>query len=206
MNRKKEILKKLHSLSSLEEEEAITFVTRFVRARLRMGSRLDRTKSGAHSEQNLGEEADVYYVSKAIMALYEPEGWDWKYEDRTLGEQLKIIANKFISDEVKKYKSQKVQSQPKRKVLDKDISELFEELEVLDINEADCSTILDRIYNIAIEVSSDDDELNYFTLRYLEKASFTEIADEMNCEIKYIYTLRRKLVRRLESKMQQITL
>ena len=206
MNRRELVLKKLHSLSPEDERQAVNDLTRFVRARLRKGTKFDRTKSGAHCEKNLGEEAVNYYVGGAIQALYKPDGWDWKFEERSLKDQLKRIANKLISDEVVKYRKKKEQEEnkPPPKLVAKDASELFD---LMDISENDDETdmMLDKIIHIAKECTKDDDDLHYFTLLYFEKADFATIAQEMKLKIEQVYVLKRKLVRRLESRKDQFT-
>jgi DNA-directed RNA polymerase specialized sigma24 family protein len=200
MTRRELVLKKLHSLSDEEQEYAVSELTSFVMKKLRKGSKFDRTLSGAHSEQNLGEEAVPFYVSKTITALYKPDGWDWKFEERSLAEQLIRIAKKFISDEVTKYKKlkEKEGGDPSHKFVPKDANELFD---LLDTSEDDneISEVLDKIFEVAKECTSDDDDLHYFTLRYLDGADFASISSEMDLKVEEVYVLRRKLVRRLES-------
>lgn len=207
MTRRELVLKKLHLLSDQEQEKAVRELTRFVRNKMRKNSKLDRTLTGAHSEQNLGEEAVTFYVSKSITALYKPDGWDWKFEDRTLAEQLIRIANKFISDEVEKYRrlKDKEEGDPSHKFIPKDANELFDLLDTSE-NDKEISEILDKIFEVAKECTVDDDNLHYFTLRYLEGTDFNSIASEMDLTLNQIYVLRRKLVRRLESRKDEFKL
>ena len=201
MTRRELVLKKLHSLSDEEEKSAVDELTRFVWKRLKKGSKFDRTLSGAHSEQNLGEEAVPFYVSKTITALYKPNGWDWKFEERSLAEQSIRIAKKFISDEVAKYrkKRKKEGDDPLHKFVQKDANELFDLLDTSNDDNKN-SEVLDKIFEVAKECTIDDDDLHYFTLRYLERAEYSLIASEMKLTIEQVYSLKRKLVRRLESR------
>ena len=174
MNRRELVLRKLHSLSAEEEEKAVNQLTRFVRARLKKGTKLDRTKSGVHCEKNLGEEAVAYYVSGAILALYKPDGWDWKFKERSLTDQLKRIANKLISDEVIKYKKKRDQEKnnPTQEFIPKDANELFDLMDSSQ-DEDEIGSVLDKIFEIAKDCTKDDDNLNFFTLRYFDGADFS---------------------------------
>lgn len=107
MDRKELVLKKLANISDEEMEIAIKQLTHHVNARLRINSINDRTKSGAHSEPILGVDPVMYYVNESLKRIYDPNGWDWKFEERTLTEQLCRIANKLISDQVKRYKKER---------------------------------------------------------------------------------------------------
>ncbi|MEQ8360381.1 MAG: hypothetical protein RH860_12895 [Cytophagales bacterium] len=207
MTRRELVLKKLHSLSDKEQEYAVSELTRFVMKKLRKGSKFDRTLSGAHSEKNLGDEAVTFYVSKTLEALYKPDGWDWKFEERSLAEQLIRIAKKFISDEVSKYRKlrDKADGDPYHSFVPKDANDLFDLLDTSE-NDDEISVVLDRIYLIAKECTADDDNLHYFTLRYLDGADFKTIASEMELHIEQIYVLRKKLVRRLESHKDEFKL
>lgn len=202
MGRKELILRKLHELPDTEVELAIAQLTHHVQARLRFGSLIDRTKTGAHGEKNLGMNAIDFYVGESIKRLYDPEGWDWKFETFTLAEQLMRIANKLISDKVSEYKAQK----EKMPVFDnRDTSDIFD-LELIAIDFVSSNEdIFTRIIQLALEQSKDDDNLHYFTIRYFEKASFETIASETNLTVQQIYVLRKKLVRRLMNFKEQLT-
>ena len=207
MTRRELVLKKLHSLSDEDQEMAVQELTVFVMKKMRKGSKLDRTLSGAHSEKNLGEKAVNFYVSKTIIALYKPDGWDWKFEERTLSEQLIRIAKKFISDEVERYKKirDKEGGDPSDKIVPKDANELFDLLDTSD-DEKEIARVLDKVFELAKECTIDDDNLHYFTLRYLEGTDFKSISSEMDLSLEQVYTLRRKLVRRLESHKDEFKL
>jgi hypothetical protein len=74
MTRREIILRKLETLSDDEVAEAIRQLTHHVKARLRFGSLIDRTKSGAYGEKNLGMNAIDFYVGESIKRLYDPNG------------------------------------------------------------------------------------------------------------------------------------
>lgn len=202
MTRREAVLKKLQGLSEDEVEEALRQLTHHVKARLRFGSKADRTKSGAHGEKNLGMEAIDYYVGESVRRLYEPNGWDWKYEKFTLAQQLMRIANKLISDKVADYKAKK------------DWIPIFDERDTTDIYDLQTNAandargneeIYSKLIQFAHDVSKDDDDLQYFVIRYFENAPFVTIASEMNVEIEKVYVLRKKLVRRLMDYKEELT-
>ena len=194
MTRRELVLKKLHGLPEDEVAEALRQLTHHVQARLRFGSQADRTKSGAHGPKNIGMDAIDYYVGEAVRKLYEPEGWDWKFEERTLAEQLMRIANKLISDKVADYKDKK-DGLPV--FADKDVGDINVLKRRVEEESERNDEQLDKLIQLAHQLSKDDDNLQYYTLRYFEKADAETIAIEMNITPKQVYALRKKLVRRL---------
>ncbi len=202
MTRREIVLRKLQGLSDDEVAEAIKQLTHHVKARLRIGSKMDRTLSGAHSSKNLGMPSIDYYVGESIKRLYDPNGWDWKFEIRTLAEQLMRIANKLISDKVADYKAK----QDGLPVFDKrDAGDIYDLQEIAANETKGNEEIYTKLIQFAYEVSMDDDDLQYFVIRYFEKASFETIANEMNVEVEKIYVLRKKLVRRLMNYKEELT-
>ena len=201
MTRRELVLKKLQELPDSEVMEAINQLTHHVKARLRFKSFFDRTKTGAHGEKNLGMNAIDYYVGESIKRLYDPNGWDWKFEKFTLAEQLMRITNKLISYKVESYKAKKL-------VLpefdNRDASDIYDlanhKMENSDDEEEICSKLID----MAHELSKDDDNLYYFTIRYFENAKFSTIADEMKLSLEQIYVFRKKLVRRLMKNKEKL--
>lgn len=194
MTRRELILKKLHELPMEVVNDAVAKLTHHVRARMRLNSILDRTKTGAHSEQFLGMKAVDYYVGESIKRLYDPAGWDWKFEERSLAEQLIRIANKIISDKIKQY----LNTQAKNPVLDnRDIGDIYD-IEAIAVDNIEGNEeIYARLTDIALKLSEDDEDLQYFTLRYFENTDYSTIAKEMCIGIEQVHVLRKKLVRRL---------
>lgn len=202
MNRRELVLKKLHELPDSEVIESIKQLTHHVQARLRFHSLLDRTKTGAHGEKNLGMNAIDYYVGESIKRLYDPKGWDWKFEKLSLAEQLMRIANKLISDKVADYKAKR-EDIP---VFDeRDSSDIPDLVQIACENLIGNEEIYTRLIQLALEISNDDDNLNYFTLRYFENVGFPKIAEEMELTIEQVYALRKKLVRRLMNYKKELT-
>lgn len=193
MTRRELVLKKLHELAEEEVEEAIKNLTKHIKARLRFGSYIDRTKTGAHGKQSLGMNAIDFYVGESIKRLFDPNGWDWKFEKLTLSQQLTRIANKLISDQVEKYVREK---ELKTIPIDKDAGELYD----LEDDQTDndwYEKASERLITLALEISQDDDKLFYFATLYFDNYKYEDISKELNISIEDVYVLHRKLVRRL---------
>jgi hypothetical protein len=202
MTRRETVLNKLQGLSDDEVIEAIRLLTHHVRARLFFHSKVDRTKSGAHGEKNLGMNAIDFYIGESFRRLYEPNGWDWKFEKYTLAEQLIRIANKLISDRVADYKAKK-DGLP---VFDeRDAGDINDLQQMASTNSKDNEEVYSKLIQLAHEVSKDDDDLQYFVIQYFEGVHFATIAKEMNVDVKQIYVLKKKLVRRLMVCKEELT-
>jgi len=194
MTRRELILNKLQGLSDDEVADALMQLTHHVKARLRFRSLADRTKSGAHSEKNLGMNAIDFYVGESVKRLYEPKGWDWKFEKFTLAEQLMRIANKLISYKVEEYTSKK----DVMPVFDeKDAGDIYDLEQVVIENMNGNEEVYSKLIQLAYDVSKDDDDLQYFVIQYFDGVPFATIAKEMNIDVKQIYVLRKKIVRKL---------
>src|SRR5688572_6923204 len=165
MTRRELVLNKLHELPEDEVSEAIRQLVHHVKARMRLGSFSDRTRTGAHGEKNLGINAIDYYVGESIKRLYSPNGWDWKFEKLTLAEQLMRIANKLMSDKVDEYKRKKADLPT---IDGRDIGDIHDVESIAEINVHQNEKIYSKLIEIAHEESKGDDELEYFTLRYFE--------------------------------------
>ena len=203
MTRRELVLTKLQKIPDDEVKEAIKQLTHYVKARLRYRSLSDRTKSGAHGQKNLGMDAIDFYVGESIKRLYDPTGWDWKFEKFTLAEQLMRIANKLISSKVDEYKNKK----EKLPIIDeRDAGDIYDLQEIALKNIDGNEEIYEKLVKLSHELSKDDDNLQYFTLRYFEKADFDIIAKEMNLQINQVHVLRKKLVRRLMNYKAELTI
>lgn len=202
MTRRELVLTKLQQIPDNEVQEAIKQLTHYVKARLRYRSLSDRTKSGAHGQKNLGMDAIDFYVGESIRRLYEPTGWDWKFEKFSFSEQLMRIANKLISQKVDEYKNKK---EKLPKIDERDTGDIFDLQEIALENINGNEELYEKLIQLSHELSKDDDNLQYFTLRYFEKASFDTIAKEMNLQINQVHVLRKKLVRRLMNFKVELT-
>ena len=202
MTRRELVLTKLHQLPDNEVEEAIKQLTHHVKARMRFRSLADRTKSGAHGDKNLGMNAIDYYVGESVKRLYDPNGWDWKFEKYTLAEQLMRIANKLISSKVDEYTNKKDKLP---QIDERDVGDIYSLEDIAKENINGNEEVYSRLVQLAHEQSKDDDNLQYFIIRYFEKANFDTIAKEMNLHINQIHVLRKKLVRRLMNFKEELT-
>jgi hypothetical protein len=201
MTRKELKLSKLQALSDDEVAEAIRQLTHHVKARLRFGTLVDRTKFGAHNEKFLGMDAIDFYVGESFKRLFDPDGWDWKFERFSFYEQLARIATKLISDKVKEYRG-KVERMPDFDP--RDVSDVYDLKSIALENIPGNEELYSRLIEAAHKVSSDDDNLHYFTMLYFDGANAPTIAEEMGLTIAQVYVLRRKLVRRLMNIREKI--
>ena len=201
MTRRELVLKKLHQLPMEEVVDAIKQLTHHVRARMRLESYLDRTKKGAHSTEFLGMPAVDFYVGESVKRLYDPNGWNWKFEERSLSEQLIRIANKLISDKPKQFLNKKA----KIPVFDnRDVGDIYDIKSISDDNIEGKEEEYTKLIEVAQEVSEDDEDLQYFGLMYFDCADYTTIAQEMGIGIEQVHVLRKKLVRRLVANIDKI--
>lgn len=201
--RRELVLKKLHALPETEVAEALRVLTLHVKARLRFGSLIDRTKSGAHGQKNLGMEAIDFYVGESVKRLYDPNGWDWKFEQLSLGQQLCRIANKLISDKVADYKD-KLPSAPQFE--NSDISENYTICDPSSEDYKEKEQQAKKVVEFAVKESADDENLQYFVMRYFEGADYDVIGKEMSLTLEQVYALRKKLVRRLMPYKKELSL
>ncbi len=132
----------------------------------------------------------------AIQGLYEKEkedgAWDWKFEKYTLTEQLIRIINSMISEQVRKFKVEKAKL-PVIQYTD-DETTLDDPQDLLtDEAAAEKEGIIDEFLNLTQEAIKGDDNLEMLYLHLMEGKEYSEIAKEMNMEIKKIYKLAEKL-------------
>lgn len=198
MTRRELALKKLHELPEEVIVDAVQKLTLHVKARMRLGSQFDKTKKGAYAEDFLGMPAVDFYVGESVKRLFDPKGWEWKFEKFSLSEQLIRIANKLISDTPKQFLNKKAKSP----VFDnRDIGDIYDLESVASDNIRGNEEEYARLVDLAYNVSEDDDELQYFVCRYFEDAENKVIAQEMGITLAQVHVLRRKLVRRLVASM-----
>jgi len=183
--------KRLNTLSKGDIEAAIHGLTEHVKARLRVGSPLDRTKTGAHCEKNLGMEPVNYYVGECVKRLWDADGWEWKFDQFDLQAQLIRIANSIISKKVRDYKRSRNELPMIESLEEIDREPVAEDEDTPDLEEI--SAILHEFVKKEIV---GDFELEYYTSCFLEKKSKDEIAAEMDLPKPQIEVLHRKLFRK----------
>jgi hypothetical protein len=186
-------LEKLKSLPTAEIQTAIDGLTRHVMARLRLGSPLDRTKSGAHCEAYLGVNPVQYYVSGAVLKLFDPdEGWVWQFERFDLTTQLIRIANSLISKKVAEYTSRKDELD----MMDsRDVMDIPEGLIDPEENTAEFKELSSKLLQFVMTECSREFNLEYYATCFFNEMDKQSIADDMGLPKSDIELLHKKLMR-----------
>ena len=151
----------------------------------------NKTKYGAHSDSNLEMSPFNFYFNGAVTKIMEGT-WDWKFENYTLLEQLIRIIDSMISEEVRKYKTPKAQTNKIYNIGDYDLFDHIAcdfDVEATDENEQEFIRQID----IVKQAIDGDDELELFHLCIESQMKYTEIAKEMQIDIKRAYKLGDKL-------------
>jgi len=201
MKRHQQIFEKLSSIPDHEWIEIIDKLTVHVNFKLK-----GRTIFGAHSEKKLGMKAIDFYIEDAIQKLYEHK-WDWQFEKFTLLEQLIRIIDSTISENVRKYKvlqKEKEKAEAKAEI-PKSVEFIPTESEKIEwladkklIPEEDNSEETLNKFNKILEIcSQDDSELEILVLAQQETSDSDEIIKQCGWDKKKLYTLQRKLYRRV---------
>jgi hypothetical protein len=191
MKRHQEVLEKLLSVVEKEWMIVLKKCKEHIKHRIQQ-----KTKFGAHNEQNLGEDAYGYYLKTAIEKLYSGD-WDWKFEEYTLLEQLIRIVDSLISETVRKFKTKKAQSLQIEYKEDLSYAE-----EVLVFTEEDAIQLEkksnDRIKLIEVAINGDED-LEFLFLYILESKSYKEICIELDWPKSKLYKVVEKLRKKINS-------
>lgn len=151
----------------------------------------NKTAYGAHSDNNLEMSPFDFYFNGAVTKIMDGS-WDWKFENYTLLEQLIRIIDSMISEEVRKYKTLKAQSNTIHNVGDDDLFDHIAsdfDIEASDENEQEFIRQIDLVK----QSINGDKELELFYLCIENHMKFTEIAKEMQIDIKRAYKLGDKL-------------
>ena len=199
MNHKYDNSERLETVSDKQWREALDELTAYLRWRLR-----GKTQRGAHSERELGMPALDYYQEEAVVKLIEG---DWKWQDRfSLGKQLERIAADLITKQVQKWEREhpfltedgtpkSSESIPERKP---ELIEYTDEMEQYsDILDDDGQEELDETYNVVYALVEDDEELTIFVSAIEHCGNFKDLPEHTGWEMKKVYRLMEKLVRRL---------
>ena len=181
--------------------EALDELTASLRWRLK-----GRTQRGAHSERELGMPALDYYQEEAVVKLIEG---DWKWQDRfTLGKQLERIAADLITKQVQKWEREHPwltedgtpKSEdfiPERKP---ELIEFTDDIDQYsDILDDDGQEELDETYNVVYALVEDDEELTIFVSAIEHCGNFKDLPEHTGWEIKKVYRLMEKLMRRIRA-------
>jgi hypothetical protein len=151
----------------------------------------NKTKYGAHSDNNLEMSPFDFYFNAAVTKIMDGT-WDWKFENYTLMKQLIRIIDSMISEEVRKYKTPKAMTNKIYNVGDNDLFDHIAsdfDVEPSDENEQEFIRQID----IVKQAIDGDEELELFHLCIESQMKYTEIAQEMQIDIKRAYKLGDKL-------------
>lgn len=196
---------RLDGVSDKEWREALDQVTAYLRWRL-----AGKTQRGAHSEQALGMPALDYYQEEAVIKLIEGE-WLWQ-ERFSLGKQLEKIAADLVTKQTKKWLREHGHTDStddtdysfaRRKP---DLIEFTDDIEKYsDVLDDDPSTgsgraeELDDTYNLVYGLVEDDEELTIFVSAIEHCGNFKDLPEHTGWEMKHVYRLMEKLMRRIKS-------
>jgi len=190
MERDKEILERLNSITEQEWKEIVNNLTKWVHFKL-----LFKTSSGAHSEQYLGISAIDYYIGGAIEKLFNLQCL-WQYEKFNLLEQLQRIIGSMISESVRKFKTKKGISIPTE---DTELNSIIENCDTEE-NEEDNNYQL--FLNALSVCTTDDEELQLYTTAMYACSSYDEMSKELDWDKSKLYAMQRKLARRIIKYLQ----
>ena len=197
MDRNKTISEKLDSISDEEWLAIFNKLTVYVRFKLK-----GRTKYGAHTEANLGIDALNFYIEDAVQKLFE-HTWDWKFEEYNLLEQLKRIISSTISENVRKENTKKNQKERDEnadktvEIVPTESEKLIWLAEEMNTSEDLTKETLEQFEKILVECSKDEPDLELLVMALLETADSDEIAKQFKWDKSKLYTLQRKLYRRV---------
>lgn len=198
MTRKELVLSRLVEVSESEWLAAMAKCHEHMKLKLKR-----KTLTGAHSTSVLFMPATEYYLINAIQKLYEPNGWDWKFEKFTISEQLIRIINSMISEQVRKYK---VEKENNRTIQFIDDDEVFEtEYHLTEEEAKEREAIIDEFLGITEEAIKGDDNLETLYLHLMDNKSYSDIAKEMNLDIKKVYKLAEKLKEKVKKQASEKT-
>ena len=192
---------RLETVSDKQWRDALDELTAYLRWRLK-----GRTQRGAHSERELGMPALDYYQEEAVVKLIEG---DWKWQDRfTLGKQLERIAADLITKQVQKWEREhpwltengEVKSGeqvPQRKP---ELIEFTDDIDQYsDILDDDGQEEMDETYDVVYGLVEDDEELTVFVSAIEHCGNFKDLPEHTGWEIKKVYRLMEKLMRRIRA-------
>ena len=192
---------RLDGVSDKEWREALDQVTAYLRWRL-----AGKTQRGAHSEQALGMPALDYYQEEAVVKLIEGE-WLWQ-ERFSLGKQLEKIAADLVTKQTKKWLREHPNSvniendeKPENGFVRRkpEFIELRDPELLPDCIDDDGQEELDETYNLVYGLVEDDEELTIFVSAIEHCGNFKDLPEHTGWEIKHVYRLMEKLMRRIKS-------
>jgi hypothetical protein len=192
-----EILKRL---SRKVVKDAIKALTLYVNNKLY--GKGNKTKSGAFSNARFGMKPLHFFIGECIIKLWNPTGnCSWKFEEKTLLQELISIADSTWTNEIKSYCSHK---DDELCYDERDVEEIYD-LDAIMLKEEKPNEAMNaKLYEIALAVSKDDVTFYDFTLLYFERESFNSIANTLGLTINQVESMERKLIRRLKAHKEEI--
>lgn len=211
MNHKYDNSERLDGVSDKEWREALDEVTAYLRWRL-----AGKTRRGAHSEKTLGMPALAYYQEEAVVKLIVG---DWLWQERfTLGKQLEKIAADLVTKQTKKY----LREHPAAKINENENDDengastssatgFKRKLEFIEVRDPemlpDCmdpstgsgTEEMDETYELVYGLVEDDEELTIFVSAIEHCGNFKDLPEHTGWEMKKVYRLMEKLMRRIRS-------
>lgn len=192
---------RLEGVTDKEWREALDEVTAYLRWRLQ-----GKTKRGAHCERELGMPALDYYQEEAVVKLIEG---DWLWQERfTLGKQLEKIAADLVTKQTQKWlrahplltedgklkNDEETVAQRKQELI-----ELTDDLEQFaGIVDDDGQEELDETYEQVFALVADNEELTIFVSAIEHCGNFKDLPEHTGWDIKHVYRLMEKLMRRIK--------
>ena len=199
MNHKYDNSERLDAVTEKQWREALDELTAYLRWRLK-----GRTQRGAHSERELGMPALDYYQEEAVVKLIEG---DWKWQDRfSLGKQLERIAADLITKQVQKWEREHPNSSielrdesleyavARRKP---EFIELRNPEMLPDTMDDDGQEEMVETYDLVYGLVADDEELTLFVSAIEHCGNFKDLPRHTGWEMKKVYRLMEKLMRRI---------
>ena len=200
MNNKDYNAVRLDRVTDKQWREALDELTVYLNWRL-----AGKTKRGTHSEKELGMPALDYYTEEAVVKLIDGE---WKWQERfTLGKQLEKIAADLVTKQVQKWlRAHPLLTEDGRCKMDDVVlqrkPELIEFTNDIDrygeVMEGDDDE-MDETYNVVYGLVEDDEELTIFVGAIEHCGNFKDLPEYTGWEIKHVYRLMEKLMRRIRS-------
>lgn len=192
---------RLETVSDKQWREALDHLTAYLRWRLK-----GRTRRGAHSEKALGMPAIDYYEEMAVVKLIEGE---WKWQERfSLAKQLEKIAADLVTKQVQKWQREHPNSSLELRDeslefavarIKPEFIELRDPEMLSDTMDDDGAEEQDETYNVVYALVEDDEELTIFVSAIEHCGNFKDLPEHTGWEIKKVYRLMEKLMRRIRA-------
>ena len=184
---------RLEAVTDEEWREALDELTAYLTWRLK-----GKTSEGAHSERVLGMPALDYYQEEAVVKLIEGA---WKWQERyTLGKQLVQIATNLITKQVERY----LRANPPLLMDNMErLSEIPDDPTGPSTGSGTASGTADEerddAYNLLFALVEDDEELTIFVSAIEHCGNFKDLPEHTGWEMKHVYRLMEKLMRRIRA-------